>query len=176
MSRLSIVTLGVLAFFVTTALRPALAETRPPESAVPSKEDAAYPQIPAHRQLTLVHKRRTGAIVGGAVIFGVSYGLALFLSGAMFASNCCNTSMAIDFAIPVIGPAAGGPSADSGLMLFWSGAQLVGAIMLGYGIKGEDVPEVRDVPPTRMTRTTPELQLTPLLARGAGGMSLTARW
>jgi hypothetical protein len=172
---------GVLVFFVTTALRPALAETRlpaaaPADAAVPSKEDAAYPQLPAHRQLTMVHKRRTGAIVSGAVIFGISYGLALVLSGAMFASNCCNTSMAIDFAIPVLGPAAGGPSADSGLMLFWSGAQLLGAVLLAYGIKGEDVPEIRDVPPTRVARPAPALQLTPMLARGAGGMSLTARW
>jgi hypothetical protein len=176
MSRLSIATLAVLVFFTCPPLRPARAETRPPEAAGSSKEDAAYPQIPAHQQLTIVHKRRTGAIVGGAVVFGISYGLALFLSGAMFASNCCSTSMAIDFAIPVLGPAAGGPSADSGLMLFWSGAQLLGAVLLVYGIKGEDVPEIRDVPPTRVVRPAPALQLTPLLARGAGGMSLTARW
>jgi len=61
-------------------------------------------------------------------------------------------------------------------MMFWSGAQLVGAIMLGYGIKGEDVPEVRDVPAARVARDGPALNITPLLARGAGGMALTARW
>jgi hypothetical protein len=170
------VAFGVLAFFVTTALRPAFAETHLPAAAAPPAEDAAYPQVPAHRQLTMVHRKRTGALVGGAVIFGISYALALGLSGAMFASDCCNRSMAIDFAIPVIGPVAGGPSADSGLMMFWSGAQLVGAIMLGYGIKGEDVPEVRDVPAARVARDGPALNITPLLARGAGGMALTARW
>jgi hypothetical protein len=76
---------GLLAVFVSTALRPALAETRPPaaaspaavpDTAGPSREEAAYPQIPADRQLTMVHKRRTGAILGGAVIFGISYGTA----------------------------------------------------------------------------------------------------
>ncbi|HEY7374357.1 MAG TPA: hypothetical protein VIF57_19495 [Polyangia bacterium] len=173
---MSTLAFGVLVVFATTALRPAVAETRLPAAAAPPAEDAAYPQVPAHRQLTMVHKRRTGAILAGAVIFGISYGLALGLSGAMFASDCCNGSMAIDFAIPVIGPVAGGPSADSGLMMFWSGAQLLGAVLLGYGIKGEDVPETRDVPPTHVARPAPELQLTPLLARGASGMALTARW
>lgn len=176
MSRLSTVAVGLLVVvFASTSLRPARAETGPPAASRPA-QDAAYPQVPAHRQLTMVHKRRTGGILGGAVIFGISYGIALFFSGAMLASKCCTTSMAIDFAIPVLGPVAGGPSADGGFMMFWSGAQLLGAVLLVYGIKGEDVAEIRDVPPTRMTRAAPALQLTPLLARGAGGMSLTARW
>jgi hypothetical protein len=75
--------------------------------------------------------------------------------------------------IPIIGPAAGGPSHDTDLMIAWGAAQLGGALMLIYGIKGEDVDVVREAP--RVARR-PELHLAPLLARDAGGMVLTGRW
>jgi hypothetical protein len=48
--------------------------------------------------------------------------------------------------------------------------------MLIYGIKGEDVPAVREAPAARAARPGPTFHLAPMLARDAGGMSLTARW
>ena len=123
-----------------------------------------------------MHRRRTGLVVAGAVIFGLSYGGAVFLSAAMINSGCCQSGMAFDFLIPILGPVAGGPAADTDVMLLWSGAQLAGAVMLYYGLKGEDVPVVRAEPTSHSARRGPTLQLVPLLARGTGGLALTARW
>jgi hypothetical protein len=61
-------------------------------------------------------------------------------------------------------------------MIAWGAVQLAGALMLIYGLKGEDVDVVREAPAPRVTRSGPELHLAPLFARDAGGMVLTGRW
>jgi hypothetical protein len=141
---------------------PALAQTRPSPAPAPAP--------------TTIHRRRPGLTAAGAVIFGLSYGGALFLSAAMLNSRCCRESMAFDFAIPIIGPVVGGPEPDRNVMILWSGAQLFGAVLLYYGIKGDDVPATRDGPAAGAAGSAPTLLVTPTLARNAGGMALTARW
>jgi hypothetical protein len=182
------VALLTLAFVASAGLRPALAETSsfgptapPPELAAPIPSppppSTTSPQAPPRPQATKVHRRRTGLVAAGAVIFGLSYGGALVLS-ALFINcgRCISPDNALDFAIPIIGPAAGGPSHDSDLMIAWGAAQLGGALMLIYGLKGEDVDVVHEAPAPRVTRRGPDLHLAPLLARDAGGMVLTGRW
>ena len=73
-------------------------------------------------------------------------------------------------------PVAGGPTTDSDIMILWSLAQLGGAVMLYYGLKGEDVPDGPEAPPARNVRPGPTLGLAPIVGRDAGGLTLTARW
>lgn len=182
MSRVFVALATLFALVGNIALRPALAQT-------PAAGLAGPPLIPAATVLTpptagapappravLVHQRRTGLTVGGGIIFGLSWGGAVFLSVAMLASGCCHPSNAISFSIPVLGPVAAGPMADSDVMILWSLAQLGGAVMLYYGLKGEDVPAGSEAPPARSVRTGPTLGLAPMLGRDAGGLTLTARW
>jgi len=62
-------------------------------------------------------------------------------------------------------------------MMAWGGVQLGGALMLIYGIKGEDEDvDVREAPAARAARRGGDLHLVPLLARDAGGMVLTGHW
>jgi hypothetical protein len=61
-------------------------------------------------------------------------------------------------------------------MILWSLAQLGGAVMLYYGLKGEDVPAGPEAPPARSVRPGPTLGLAPVVGRDAGGLTLTARW
>jgi len=114
--------------------------------------------------------------VGGAVTFGVSWGIAVTVSGLL---NCtgdvgstCNDVKSYLW-IPIAGPALLSAQ-DSGdgdaFLIFWSAAQAAGAVMLVVGLMGHDVMEYR------MARGGPTFRLAPLLARDASGMALTARW
>jgi len=158
----------MIACGASAPLRPARAQTQP------SFAPAAAPAPPL--PVTTIHRRRPGLIATGAVLFGLSYGGALFLSAAMLNSRCCSGDMALDFAIPVIGPVAGGPEPDRAVMILWSGAQLLGVVLFYYGMKGEDAPATRDVPVAHAAGYAPTLQLLPMLARDTGGMALTGRW
>jgi hypothetical protein len=111
------------------------------------------------------------------VLFGLTWGGAVFLSAALLHCACTRPDTALEFAVPVFGPIMAGPQADGSIWYVWSAAQLGGAILLGYGLKGEDVPVVGDGPATRAGWSSPPtLRLAPMLARDTRGMMLTARW
>jgi hypothetical protein len=134
--------------------------------------------------IEMVHRARRGWVIGGAVTFGVSWGIAGLTSWILLGSqngnkeNLC-TGNCRDFAdvlwIPVAGPIIGDiryPGSEGRApLIFWSATQAAGVVMLLYGTAGHDVPMRR-----RVADSGPTLQLLPMLARGASGMTLTARW
>jgi hypothetical protein len=146
-----------------------------PSTGYPPPGSGPYGQYPAYRPavLTQVHRPRRGLVTGGAVTFGVSWGIAATVSFLLSSSTCggdsCNSAdyLWIPFAGPLI---VGGSSNDAGVFILWSATEVAGAIMLIVGIVGHDVTEYR------LVRGGPTLQLTPLFARDASGMALTARW
>ena len=103
MSRVFVALATLLTLVGYTALSPALAQT-------PAAGLAGPPLIPAATVLTpptagapappkaaMVHQRRTRLMVGGGIIFGLSWGGAVFLSVAMLASGCCHTANSISY-------------------------------------------------------------------------------
>jgi hypothetical protein len=135
-----------------------------------------YPPLPPP-QLVTEHRPRRGLVIGGAVTFGVSWGLAASIS--LLASDCstCSGRDSTDVLwIPIAGPVLAGSrdtgSNDSAFWILWSVAELAGVTMFVIGVIGHDVTTYKRV----AGRNGPTLQLTPLLARDTSGMALTARW
>jgi len=150
----------------------------PPGSPPPGYPPAGYaPYAPyPPMQLTKVHRPRRGLVTGGAITFGVSWGVAATVS-FLLATDSCNgpgcDSVRNHLWIPVAGPMLVAASEDTDAtptFLLWSAAQAAGAIMLIIGMVGHDVMEYR------MARGGPTLRLALLFARDSGGMALTARW
>ena len=145
-----------------------------PPGAYPPPGYATYPQGPP----TLVHRPRRGLLIGGAVTFGVSWGIAAIVSSTLLdnSSSCTGTcrESANVFWVPIVGPIwadARDPGSDGrAFFILWSAAELAGVIMLTFGIAGHDVPLYR------VADRGPTLHLTPLLARDTNGLALTARW
>jgi len=181
MSRPAIV-LAIIASFIGATVSPVRADRPPPDAtrrslfpivAPPPPVSASEPTPP----VTTVHRTRKGPLVGGGVLFGLSWGGAVFLSAALLNCRCMSGDRALSFSIPVFGPMVAGPQPDEPLWYLWSAAQLGSALLLGYGLKGEDVPVTGEGRATRTASSIrPELQLTPMVARDAHGMALTARW
>ncbi len=191
--------LGVLASVFTCALRPAHAEEAPapsaesaappagtaappPEAATPALTPAWPPPGYEPPQITMVHRRRSGLIVAGGVTFGVSWGLMAFVSYILLTSSdsgcspTCRESAKL-ILIPFVGPYLGDAHSSEGrvnpIAIGWGIVELVGATLLVFGFVGHDVPAK---PVVRTAQRGPTLDLAPMLARDAGGMTLTARW
>jgi hypothetical protein len=124
-----------------------------------------------------------GLVVAGALAFGVTWGIAVLVSAVLLdtsdgndtgCAGTCHDRAAVLW-IPVAGPTIADrrdPSREEAghrTSLLWSAAQLAGVTMLAVGLYGHEVP-------VRRVAERPTLQLLPMLARGAGGMALTARW
>jgi hypothetical protein len=146
--------LGVLVFVANAAGGAALAAPPPAGTVTPAP---------------VVHERRPGLMVGGAVVFGLSWAPAVVLSGAMLADGCCPKTAA-SLWIPVLGPMTALPAHDRGIGILWSAAQLAGVAMFAYGMVGHDVP------PAPTASRPPAVHFVPMLARDAGGMTLSGRW
>jgi hypothetical protein len=151
---------------------------RPPPGYAPYPAPYA-PYAPAYPplQLVQVHKVRRGLVTGGAITFGVSWGIAASIAFVLSTSNCsgsgCNNNadyLWIPIAGPLVVAASDSGSDGSGIFILWSAAQAAGLAMFIIGMMGHDVMEYR------VAQRGPTLHLTPLLAREAGGMALTARW
>jgi len=141
----------------------------PPGYAYPGY--APYPGYvqPPPMQLTKVHRPRRGLVTGGAITFGVTWGIAATIS--LMCSGSCSSDA--DYLwVPIAGPLflADNSSDGIGFLLLWSASQAVGAAMLIVGLVGHDVMEYQ------VAKGGPTLHLTPMLARDTGGMALTARW
>jgi hypothetical protein len=121
---------------------PAPYGTYPPGYA-PVPQYPGYPTYPPGyppMQLTQVHRARRGLVTGGAITFGVSWGLAATISLLLNDSSCtgsCRDSASYLW-IPIAGPlvvAARDDSSDGdSIFVLWSAAQAAGAAMLIVGL------------------------------------------
>lgn len=136
---------------------------------------APYPPYPGYppQQLTMVHRPRRGLVTGGAITFGVSWGIAATVSFFIGTCTGCGSNSTDYLWVPVAGPmifAARENVSDSGVFILWSATQAAGIIMFIVGEAGHDVMEYR------VARGGPTLQLAPLIARNASGLGVAARW
>ncbi|HXU00987.1 MAG TPA: hypothetical protein VN903_08345 [Polyangia bacterium] len=136
---------------------------------------APYPPGYLPAQLTKVHRPRRGLVTGGAVTFGVTWGIAATISFLLNGSSCSGScSNNADYLwIPIAGPiivSARDSGGDTSLFFLWSAAEAAGIVMFIFGVIGHDVMEYRIAQPV------PTVQLTPMFTRDASGMALTARW
>jgi hypothetical protein len=123
---------------------------------------------------TPVQRTRRHLIVGGAVTFGVSYGLSAF--AAAIGEDASRSSGKNEIAalwIPVAGPFVQLAQTDSATGKFFlvglGGAQLAGALMLYYGMTTTQRVLVRN-------DLVGSLAITPMAGNGASGMMLSGRF
>jgi hypothetical protein len=123
---------------------------------------------------TPVQRTRRHLIVGGAVTFGVSYGLSAF--AAAIGDDASRSSGKNEIAalwIPVAGPFVQLAQTDSATGKFFlvglGGAQLAGALMLYYGMTTTQRVLVRN-------DLVGSLAVTPMAGNGASGMMLSGRF
>lgn len=122
---------------------------------------------------TPIQRTRKHLIVGGAVTFGVVYGLSAFVAaiGEDSARGERNTVGALW--IPVAGPflQMGQTDSATGRLFFASvgAAQLAGALMLYYGVTSKERVLVRN-------DLVGSVTVSPLAGNGATGMALSGRF
>jgi hypothetical protein len=123
---------------------------------------------------TPVQRTRKHLIVGGAVTFGVTYGLSAF--AAAIGEDTSRSSGKNEIAalwIPVAGPFVQLAQTDSATGKFFlvglGGAQLAGALMLYYGMTTTQRVLVRN-------DLVGSLAVTPMAGNGASGMMLSGRF
>jgi hypothetical protein len=124
---------------------------------------------------TPIQRTRKHLIVGGAVTFGVVYGLSALVAAAGDdgTRNTGHPNEAASLWIPVAGPflEMGHTDLATG-KLFFAGvgaAQLAGALMLYYGVTSKERVLVRN-------DLVGSLTIAPLAGNGASGMALAGRF
>jgi len=123
---------------------------------------------------TPILRTRKHLIVGGAVTFGVVYGLSAFVAAAgEDAANGERTNEVGSLWIPVAGPflQMGHTDSATGRLFLASvgAAQLAGALMLYYGVTSKERVLVRN-------DLVGSLTIAPLAGNGASGMALAGRF
>ena len=124
---------------------------------------------------TPVERARKHLIVGGAVTFGVVYGLSAFVAaiGEDSARHTGHSNEVGALWLPVAGPflQMGQTDSATGRFFFASvgAAQLAGALMLYYGLTTRERVLVRN-------DLVGSLTVAPLAGNGASGMALTGRF
>jgi hypothetical protein len=161
----------------------------PPPAPPPGYPPYQYPGYPAYAppyqyqpqavmQPTMVHRPRRGLVVGGAVTFGVTWGIAaslslLFTDGQSDCTGSCRREMDVLW-VPVAGPlwanARGTGSDSTAFFALWSAAELAGIIMFSFGVAGHDVASYR------VAQNGPTLELAPMVSRQGSGLGVLARW
>jgi hypothetical protein len=118
---------------------------------------------------TKVSKARKGMIIGGAVTFGVTYGVSAFaaaISADLRKTDPSSTDISALW-IPALGPFLLLGQADSSTGKFYlvqlGIAQTAGAIMLVYGLTS---------PKTVLVRND-QLSITPMIVHGASGLAVS---
>jgi len=143
----------------------------------PVSEQLAAPVPPR-----LVHRPRFAPLITGAVVFGVSYGLAVFFGWAYAVASIDDGSndggtdawlLLIPLAGPLLAASTDGrgdlPDLGWAKYVGWSLAQVAGTALLIYGAVGHDVPGTR-----RQRR--PAVGVMPVFSRTALGLTLNATW
>lgn len=123
---------------------------------------------------TPVERPRKHLIVGGAVTFGVVYGLSAFVAAVgEDAARGERTNEVGALWVPVAGPFLQMGQTDSATGRFFlasvGAAQLAGALMLYYGLSSKEHVLVRN-------DLVGSLRVAPLAGNGASGMALTGRF
>ena len=124
---------------------------------------------------TPIQRTRRHLIVGGAVTFGVTYGLSSFAAaiGEDEARDSGHSNEAGSLWIPVAGAflQMGQTDSATGRFFFASvgAAQLAGALMLYYGVSSKERVLVRN-------DLVGSLTIAPLAGNGASGMALAGRF
>lgn len=131
------------------------------------------PSRPVPLGYTPVARTRKHLIVGGAVTFGVTYGLSSLVAAIGEDSSRGGTNEVAALWIPVAGPFLQMGQTDSATGKFFlaglGGAQLAGALMLYYGVTTKEHVLVRN-------DLVGSLQVAPMVAHGASGMVLAGRF
>jgi hypothetical protein len=119
-----------------------------------------------------------GLVTAGVITFGVSWGVGatvsfIYATDSGSCSTFCNDAQ--DYLwIPVAGPllfARSDSGSDwTGIFILWGAAEAAGLTMLIAGLL------TRDAPAVQVGERGPTLRLAPMLARGTGGLALTASW
>jgi len=142
----------------------------------PAGEPPSEPVAPR-----LIHRPRLVPLITGAVVFGVSYALAVFAAWlyAVLSIDDGNDSpsQAWRLAVPLAGPLLAAssdsrtdlPDLDWATYAAWSLAQVAGTASLIYGAVGHDVPRRR--PEGRAA-----VGVAPVVSRTAFGLALNATW
>jgi hypothetical protein len=123
---------------------------------------------------TPIQRTRRHLIVGGAVTFGVVYGLSAFVAAAgEDAARDGRTNEVGSLWLPVAGPFLQMGQTDSATGRFFlasvGAAQLAGALMLYYGVTSKERVLVRN-------DLVGSLTVAPLAGNGASGMALAGRF
>jgi hypothetical protein len=159
----------------------ALPAAPPPAQALP----VLWPPQPQ-----TIHEKRLWLAVPGALVFGLSYGVA-FIVGGMFAltpsptANSVSNDLACDstckkqgalLMIPVAGPLLSfelwpHSATDTEVALVWSGLEAVGLTMLVVGMIGHDVP-LEPLPTVAGTTVS----IVPSVTPEGGMLSLRTPW
>lgn len=137
---------------------------QPPPGAYPAPAPYGNPypyqqvQQPAEPP-QMVHRARKGLLIGGAITFGITYGIAALVALGVnddsdpYNTNSCEVNSECKSAasllyIPVLGPLlaesqdpTGYLAINRGFATFWSIGQAVGLTMAIIGLVGHDVPE-----------------------------------
>jgi hypothetical protein len=149
----------------------------PPPGYAPYPQYAPYGAYapPPPLRVAMVHRKRRGFLIGGAVTFGVSWLLSAVVSMTIVGGGACTHNCDAGGAlwIPIAGPVyAAATTEEPGpvVLIGWTLVEVAGIALFAIGMAGHEVPEIQ------VARGGPTLRLTPLLARDAGGMALTARW
>jgi hypothetical protein len=142
----------------------------------PVREPLAEPVPPR-----LVHRPRFGPLITGAVVFGVSYGLAVFFGYGYLLTNIDGPedggAQAWLLFIPLAGPLLAASNQESSdipdlgwaTYVGWSLAQVAGTALLIYGAVGHDVPRTRRQPRSAVG-------FAPVFSQTALGLALNATW
>jgi hypothetical protein len=144
---------------------------------------APYPQYapPPSGPPVMVHRARTGFLVGGLVTFGVTWGLALLVSSVQsdntnnggYCDDSCHATSRY-FWIPVGGPllaesSVSGAGGGTSFAALWSLAEAAGVVMTIVGLIGHDVPEYGYGPRRRAM-----WNVVPTAGRDSRGLALHA--
>jgi hypothetical protein len=142
----------------------------------PVSEQLATPVPPR-----LVHRPRLAPLIGGAVVFGVTYGLAVFAAWLYTVVSIDDGNdggsqtwrLLIPLAGPLLAASKGGtgdlPDLGWARYAAWSVLQVAGTASLIYGAVGEDVPSTRRQP-------RPAVGFAPVFSRTGFGLALNATW
>jgi hypothetical protein len=161
---------------VTQPAPPGSASLTPISSRAAEATPAA---LPTGVDPSLVHRPRLGPLVTGAVVFGVSYALAVFFAWAYLVTCIDNDdpgcgSHAKFLFVPLAGPLLTGfndksPDFAWATYAAWSLVQVVGTASLIYGAVGHDVPRPRPRPRTAVG-------FAPVVSPTALGLGLHGTW
>ena len=142
----------------------------------PVSEQLATPVPPR-----LVHRPRFAPMITGAVVFGLSYALAVFVGYAYLLTNIDDGNeggtQAWRLFIPLAGPLLAASKAESrdipdlgwATYVAWSLVQVAGTASLIYGAVGHDVPSTP-------RRPRAAIGFTPVVSRAAFGLALNVTW